>query len=113
LAMAMRARGRLESAVRAGVEPLSISFGQTLALLAPLWQLLSVGADLLSPAQTHAWVERLLAELALALLPPRRKRSCPRALRQPVTDYPRLTKNTQQKGAFNYEIEPLLLASIP
>jgi hypothetical protein len=105
--MALLARARLEGAIRAGVEPLRISFGQTLALLGPLWQLLSVGADLLTPAQTRAWVERLLDELALAVLPPRRRRSCPRALRQPVTNYPRLTKNTQQKGAFEYEIEPL------
>jgi Transposase DDE domain len=107
LAMALLARARLEAGTRAGVEALRISFGQTLALLGPHWQLLSIGADLLSPAQRHAWVERLFDELTLAVLPKRRKRTCPRALRQPVTNYPRLTKNTQQKGTFEYEIEPL------
>lgn len=107
LAMALLARTRLAGAARAGVEPLRVSFGQTLALLGSLWQLLSVGADLLTPVQTRLWVERLHDELALAVLPPRRRRTCPRALRQPVTNYPRLTKNTQQKGDFDYEMEPL------
>ena len=84
-----------------------ISFGATLALLGPHWQLLSVGADLLTPAQRRVWMDRLLDELALAVLPRRRKRTCPRALRQPVTNSPRLTKNSQQKGDFDYEIDPL------
>ena len=107
LALAMLARARSQAAQRAQVEVLAISFGRTLALLAPLWRLLSLGADLLSPAQVRALTERVLDELSLAVLPERRKRTCPRAVRQPVTSWPRLTENSQLTGDIEYEIDPL------
>ena len=107
LALAMLARARAQAARRAKVEVLTISFGRTLHLLSPLWRLLSLGADLLHPAQVRALTQRVLDQLALAVLPKRRRRTCPRAVRQPVTSWPRLLENSQLKGELQYEIDPL------
>jgi hypothetical protein len=107
LALAMLARARAQAARRAEVEVLSISFGRTLALLSPLWRLLSLGADLLSAAQVRALTERVLDQLSLAVLPKRRKRTCPRAVRQPVTSWPRLLETSQLLGDLEYEIDRL------
>ncbi len=73
VAMAMVARTRLQVAAQAGVPPLRVSFGRTLAALQPLWMLLSVGGDLLSAARQKALVERVLLQLAGRLLPPKRR----------------------------------------
>ena len=49
----------------------------------------------------------MLDQLALAVLPKRRRRTCPRAVRQPVTSWPRLLENSQLKGELEYVIDPL------
>lgn len=77
VAMAMVARVRLQVAQAAGVAPLRVSFGRTLAALQPLWMLLSVGGDLLSAAPQAAKIERVLTQLAGRLLPAKcRERGC-------------------------------------
>ena len=77
-----------------GVAPvLRISFAKLLELLRPLWMVLSLGGDLLDDRMQRALTERVLAEAAQCLTPKRRTRSCPRALRQPISGWPRLTKN--------------------
>lgn len=37
-------------------------------------------------------------------IPPRRSRSCPRKVRQPIGSWPRLTKNESKEGAFTFEV---------
>lgn len=61
-------------------------------------------SDLLTPEQGRLVVRRALKQIAAMALPKRRARSCPRKLRQPVSSWPRLRKNTYNKGAVNYSL---------
>jgi hypothetical protein len=72
---------------------------KTLQVVQGLWQFLEVSADLLTPAQIRLVVRRSLRRIADMAIPKRRQRSCQRALRQPVSSWPRLRKNTYRKGA--------------
>jgi hypothetical protein len=49
-------------------------------------------------------VRRALRQLADMAIPKRRARSCPRALRQPVSSWPRLRKNTYRHGPVQYTV---------
>jgi hypothetical protein len=70
LAMALLSPVRLAAAAQGKVEPLWISFGQTLALVRSLGWLVEVGAGLLSAAQVRALAARTLAQIAAQRLPP-------------------------------------------
>ncbi len=88
----------------AGVGPvLRVSFGQTLELLRPLWLTLAQGGDLLSARQTEQLTERFL-ERAGGYVKRRRKRSrsCPRAVRQPGSGWPRLRRNQSWEGPVQF-----------
>jgi hypothetical protein len=104
LAHALLAQERLGVAGGSGVEVLRISFGKTLALVRPLWVTLAAAGNLLSPEQATAITNKVLRLIAKVALPPRRKRSCPRKVRQPIGSWPRLTENTYSLGATEYEL---------
>jgi hypothetical protein len=107
LALCLLAGARLQAAQQAGVSSLRASFGCTLAGLRPLWEVLSVGGDLLSADQRRALTERVIGRIAKRLLPlKRRQRGCPRAVRQSVKSWPRMTKPEQHKGEWHYELSP-------
>jgi hypothetical protein len=59
---------------------------------------------LLTPAQVRLVVRRSLRRIADMAIPKRRQRSCPRALRQPVSSWPRLRKNTYRNGPVPYAV---------
>ena len=63
-----------------------------------------VSADLMTPEQLRLVVRRTLRQIADMAIPKRRQRSCPRALRQPVSSWPRLRKNTYREGAVDYSV---------
>jgi hypothetical protein len=104
LAHALLAEERLRVAAGSGMEVLRVSFGKTLALVRPLWVTLAAVGDLLSPEQTAAMIHKVLRLIAKTALPPRRKRSCPRKVRQPIGSWPRLTENTYSLGSTEYEL---------
>lgn len=104
LAHALLAQTRLEAASSAGSDVLRISFGKTLVLVRSLWLTLAAGDGIISKKQAQALTLQMLAFLSENLLPPRRKRSCPRKVRQPVSSWPRLTENTDARGSTEYEI---------
>lgn len=108
LAYAMLVDYRVEAAAVGEVGVLRISFLKTLQVIQGLWQFLAVSADLLTPAQVRLVVRRSLRRIAEMAIPRRRQRSCPRALRQPVSSWPRLRKNTYRKGAANLSVTPLV-----
>jgi hypothetical protein len=83
---------------------LRISFMKTFQIVQGLWQFLEVSADLMSPDQLRLLVRRTLRHIAEMAIPKRRQRSCPRALRQPVSSWPRLRKNTSHTGAIDYSV---------
>lgn len=86
------------------VEVLRISFLKTLEAVRGLWNFLEISIDLLQTGKLHLLVKRTLREIADMALPKRRQRSCPRAVRQPVSSWPRLLKDTYQCGAPEYDL---------
>lgn len=104
LAYAVLVDYRLGAAGVGEVGVLRISFLKTLQVVQGLWQFLEVSADLLGPDQVRLVVRRALRRIAEAAIPARRKRSCPRALRQPVSSWPRLRRNTYGHGPIEYSV---------
>ncbi len=104
LAYAVLVDYRVEAAAVGEVGVLRISFIKTLQMVQGLWQFLEVSADLLTPAQVRLVVRRSLRRIAAKAIPKRRQRSCPRALRQPVSSWPRLRKNTSREGAVKHSV---------
>ena len=104
LAYAVLVDYRVEAASVGEVGVLRISFMKTLQVVQGLWQFLEVSADLLNPAGVRLVVRRSLRRIAEMAIPKRRQRSCQRALRQPVSSWPRLRKNTYRKGAVDYSV---------
>ena len=106
LASALLARARTQAAAGTeGLAVLRVSFVKTLELLRPLWLTLALGGDLLSARQKEQLTERFL-ERAGRLVTRRRKRprSCPRAVRQPVSQWPRLRRNQSWDGPVNFQL---------
>ncbi len=104
LAYAVLVDYRVEAARVGQVGVLRISFLKTLKVVQGLWQFLQISADHLSPAQVRLVVRRALRQIADMAIPKRRARSCPRALRQPVSSWPRLRKNTYRAGRLDYSV---------
>jgi hypothetical protein len=104
LAYAVLVDYRVEAAATGDVGVLRISFMKTLVVVQGLWQFLELSADLLTPAKIRLVVHRALRQIADMAIPKRRARSCPRALRQPVSSWPRLRKNTYRKGPVEYSV---------
>lgn len=106
LAHAVLVRARMEAARVGKEEVLRISFGKTLALMVPLWQVVQGCQGILTKQQVREMTERMIEILAGWVMPERRKRSCPRAVRQPVSSWPRLIRNSYQTGPTECEIIP-------
>lgn len=104
LAYAVLVDYRVEAAKAGEVGVLRISFLKTLQVVQGMGRFLEVSSGLLTPQQVRLIVRRSLRRLADMAIPKRRQRSCPRALRQPVSSWPRLRKNTSRKGAMNYSV---------
>lgn len=104
IAQAVVARVRAEAG---GAAVLRVSFAKVVAVMEGVWLTLAVGAGVLSGKQEALIVRRALVYLGEVLSAPRRARSCPRAVRQPVSSWPRLTKNESFHGEIRYEILPL------
>jgi len=103
LASALIARERMRAA--AGAEPvLRISFAKTLELLRSLWLVFALGDDLLTEEQKQELLTRFYEQARRSATPPQRARSCPRAVRQPVSKWPRLIKNQSDHGPVVFKI---------
>ena len=74
------------------IPPLRISFGQLLDIVRGMWLVLGPFDDLFTDQQKTRVVRRGRALMRRSLTAPRRPRTCPRAVRQPVTRWPRLMK---------------------
>lgn len=103
LASALLAAERARAA--AGEVPvLRVSFVKTLELMRPLWLVFELGADLLSQEQKEALVQRFCEQARRMVSRPRRSRSCPRAVRQPVSSWPRLVHNKSLEGSLRFTV---------
>jgi hypothetical protein len=87
-------------------EPLShrISFLQTWQTLEPLWLILLVCADLLTPEQQQAIRQRLYDVAAQRVMAPKRSRSCFRGMRQPQQPWPRKRNQPSVEGPLKFNI---------
>ena len=103
LASALLARERARAA-EGQLPVLRVSFVKTLELLRPLWLVFEVGADLLSPEVQQELLERFYAFLRRFASRPRRSRSCRRAVRQPVTGWPRMLDTDSVEGPLQFTL---------
>jgi hypothetical protein len=107
LAYAILVDERIKAGRLGAVPVLRISFLKTLEALRGLWQFLRVTDGLLDERGVRLTVRRTLRIIADLALPKRRQRSCPRAVRQPVSSWPRLLKNQSIIAAPEYELLPV------
>jgi hypothetical protein len=105
LAYAVLVDYRVEAASMGEVGVLRISFLKTLQTVQGLWRFMEATSDMLTPEQTRLVVRRVMKQIADMALSKRRARACPRKLRQPVSSWPRLRKNTYRKGSLGYSVK--------
>jgi hypothetical protein len=74
------------------IPALRVSFGQILQVVRGMWLCLGPFDDILTDHQQTRVVRRGRALIRRSVLAPRRPRTCARAVRQPVTQWPRLLK---------------------
>jgi len=104
MAQAIVVGARMEAALSQALPVLEVSFQKTLEAcrnLCWLWAMLGDELD------RDAWVgieNKVKEGLKARATRPRRKRSCPRKVRQPVCKWPRLIQNEYQKGEIQCEI---------
>ena len=104
LASALLARERARAAGDQ-TPVLRVSFVKTLELMRPLWLTLALGGDLLSTLQKQKLTERFLERARRYVTRPRpRPRSCPRAVRKPVSGWPRLIENQSWEGPAQFTV---------
>lgn len=105
IAQAMLADLRLEAARQGEVPVLRVSFLKVLHHVASLWEVFSWGSDSLTDQQKRRFVRNMYRSLLRQSSPPRRARSCVRAIRQPVSSWPRKLRNGMEShGSFRYEV---------
>lgn len=107
VAQSLVARMRVQVAEQSGAPVLRVSFEKTLEAARVLCVVLAEAADFLSRAQMRKLSERLMDRVARQLSGPRRERSCPRAIRQPVSPWPRKQKQRDSYGEFKYEVSKI------
>jgi hypothetical protein len=104
MAQAIIVRARLGAADFGRVPVLHISFIKTLQAFRAVWMTFAIIDDLLPKRIRQIFVRRVLDKLGAQQSPPRRPRSCPRAVRQPIHKWPRLLRNSSSSGRFSYKI---------
>ncbi len=97
-------RQRVSAASSHNIPPLQISFQKTVQACRNICWLADVAAPYLPEKILLKIVLAVELQLAERKSKHRRKRSCPRRVRQPVNKWPRLMKNEYHKGEFEYEI---------
>lgn len=103
LAQAVLVEARVVRSRQSAVAVLRISFRDVLLQVRILWTLVVMGEGYRQRTY-QAVLRALMGELRCYVNPPRRARSCARAVRQPVTGWPRLLRRRETSGEFRYEI---------
>ena len=103
LVLALMARGRAR-AVNGQVPALRIKFGVALAIVRSMWFCLGPIEDLLTAKQKGQVVARGQALLRRSLTGPRRSRTNPRAVRQPIRKWPRLMRTQSIEGPWQLKV---------
>ncbi len=104
LAYAVLVDYRVGAAGVGDVGVLRISFLKTLQVVQGLWQFLEVSADLLGPDKVRWVVRRALATHCRGGHSPTAETILSASVRQPVSSWPRLRKNTYRNGPVEYSV---------
>lgn len=84
---------------------LRVSFSKLLELgVKPLWLWLELGHGVLTERQLTTIMKRGYARMRRYVTPPRRARSCPRAVRRTVKAWPRLLRTQSVEGPFHFKL---------
>lgn len=103
LASAVIADERARVATR-HVPALRVSFGQVLQIVRGMWLCFGPFDDILTEPQKARVARRGRALIRRRVLAPRRPRTCARAVRQPVTPWPRLLRPESIEGPWQLQI---------
>jgi hypothetical protein len=98
MAQGIVARIRSSVATQGKIPTLRVSFGKTLRHMQALFLMAALGGGIFSQAQFEAVAAKARSNILRQLTKPRRKRSCQRAVRQPVSKWPRLMKKKYHYG---------------
>lgn len=83
---------------------LRVSFAKMLPIVEGMWFALDIAGPVLTEDQKHFILTQMYERMRRHITPKRRARSCPRAVRQPVTGWPRLRRNTSVEGPFEFTV---------
>jgi len=84
---------------------LRVSFSKLLErCVKPMWFYLDIAPDILTERQIAEIVRRGYARARRYMTPPRRARSCPRAVRQPIQAWPRLLQSESMTGEMHFQL---------
>ncbi|MDP3851022.1 MAG: hypothetical protein Q8Q59_10990 [Luteolibacter sp.] len=100
MASGLVAEQRLAAARDGDLNPLNISFVKTLESMKSLWMILAAAGSLLDGHTAKAIFDRVRDSIIRQATPPRRKRTCPRKVRQPASSWPRLITNDSHEGDY-------------
>jgi len=89
----------------AQIPPLRVSFVKVLQVVQSMWLFFGVFEDLITERQKDQIVRRGDTLMRRFVTAKRRSRSCPRAVRQPVTGWPRLLRNKSIEGPFHFQVQ--------
>jgi len=82
-----------------------VSFAKILELaVKPMWLWVDLGHGVLTDQQLNTIMQRGYARMRRWVTPPRRARSCPRAVRQPVQAWPRLLQAQSINGPMQFHV---------
>lgn len=104
IAQAVVARARAKTAANHDIPLMQISFAKTLLACRNFGWLLSVAGDILTRSQVRQIAAEIERRIAQQRSPPRRKRSCPRMVRQPINKWHRLMRNHYSEGPCIYTV---------
>lgn len=68
---------------------------------------LEVSDGIMTVGQVKTVVRHPMRKIAEMAIPERRQHSCPRAISQPLSSWPRLLKSTHQQGAVECDVSPI------
>jgi hypothetical protein len=86
---------------------LRVSFTKLLELcVKPMWLWADLGRGVLTDQQLATIMKRGYARMRHYVTPPRRARSCPRAVRQPIQAWPRLLRTQSINGPMHFQLVP-------
>ena len=86
------------------ISALRVSFGQVLHIVRGMWLFFGPFDDIFTDQQKTRVVRRGRALIRRSIIAPRRPRTCPRAVRQPVTKWPRLLKPQSIEAPWELQI---------